>query len=112
MDIVGAFAGLLWPFLGSTVKKMGGEEEPKDVVMRLLTQFLNWPHAIEVGLAVLSLLAIGFYRLNRPRESSEDTDVLSVKPMSLNELLTEGRRCLLLAHWDEARGYVEAAVNV
>jgi hypothetical protein len=111
MAVVVSFAGLLWPFLGSALKSAGVEDEPKDVVRRYLFEFMRWPYAIEAGLAVLSLLAVAFWWWNRPRESSEETDVLSVKPMSLVELLAEGRRCLLLEHWDEARSYYEDAVN-
>jgi hypothetical protein len=112
LAIVVSCAGLLWPFLGATVKQMGGQEEPKDMVMHFLIEFLRWPHAIEVGLAVIALLAACFWWLNRSKESSEETDVLGVKPMSLDELLAEGRRCLLQEHWEEARGYFEDAVNV
>src|SRR5205807_8861448 len=112
LAIVISFAGLLWPFLGATVKQMGSQEEPKDLVLRYLIEFLRWPHAIDIGLAVTAVLAAFFWWLNRPKESSEETDVLGVKPMSLDELLAEGRRCLLQEHWEEARGYFEDAVNV
>jgi hypothetical protein len=112
LAVIASFAGLLWPFLGSMVKTMGGQEEPRDFVLRVLVQFLRRPFAIEAGLAAIACLAVFFYWWNRPRESSEEQNVLGVKPMSLEELLFEGKRCLLLEHWDEARSYYEDAVNV
>lgn len=113
LAVVVSVVGLLWPFFANAARTMGADENAtKDFAMQALTEFLRWPYAVEAGLAVLAVAAVVFYWINRPRESSEDTDVLSVKPMSLEELLAEGQRCLAQEHWEVARSYFEDAVNV
>jgi len=106
-------AALLWPFLGTAAHAVGSDaEDSSDVVMRSLGTLLQWPYAIQTGLLATALLALVAYLWNRPRQSSEETNVLAVRPMPLAELLAAGREALRKGHWEEARGYFEDAVNV
>src|SRR5262245_59958808 len=63
-------------------------------------------------MALLASLALGLYLWNRPRQDSEEQDVLAVRPLSAAELLDAGRRALLKKGWAEAVRCFEDAVNL
>jgi hypothetical protein len=111
--VVVSVAGLVWPLLGTAAQHLGMEvKDSQDLLARGLQAFLALPHAIEMGFAVLLLVALLFYWWNRPRLAGKDTDVLAVRPMSLAELLAAGRLEAARKQWAEAASFFEDAVNV
>jgi tetratricopeptide (TPR) repeat protein len=111
--LVASAAGFAWPLLCAAAQKLGVEfEDSGDLLSRGLQAFFALPHAIETGFSGLLLVALGFYGWNRPRRAGADADVLSVRPLSLEELLAAGRLAAAKKEWEEAAGYFEDAVNV